>query len=333
MTPSILLFSAKSYDMASFKDANTGFNFRIDGIEARLTEQTVSLAAGYEAVCAFVNDTLDRNVLTALKDQGIRLIAMRCAGYNNVDLVAAKELGLPIVRVPSYSPRAVAEHALALIQTLNRKTHKGYARVREGNFALQGLTGFDLYGKTVGVIGTGQIGQAFAEIMRGIGCHVVLHDPYPHHEWAQPLGLDYVELDELYARSKIVSLHCPLTADNHHMIGAAAIAKMQPCVFLINTGRGGLIDTSAVIDALKSGKIGALGLDVYEGEKELFFEDRSSDVIHDDTFSRLLTFPNVLITGHQAFLTEEALSNIAQTTLENVKVVLSGGECGNCVVI
>ena len=331
MTSSILLFSAKPYDMDSFKSANKVAGFRIDGIEARLTEKTASLARGYDVVCAFVNDTLDRDVLTALKDQSIRMIAMRCAGFNNVDIAAAKELGLPVVRVPSYSPRAVAEHALALLLTLNRKTHKGYARVREGNFALHGLTGFDVYGKTVGVIGTGKIGQAFAEIMRGLGCHVLLHDPYPNMDWAVPLGLEYVDLETLYAHSKIISLHCPLTADNHHMISFDAIAKMQNGVFLINTGRGGLIDTGAVIDGLKSGRIGALGLDVYEGEKELFFDDHSGDVIHDDMFSRLITFPNVLITGHQAFLTEEALSNIAMTTLENVQVVLGGGECGNCV--
>lgn len=331
MPAKILLYSAKPYDLHSFQAANTAFGFAIDGVEARLTEKTAALAAGYDAVCAFVNDTLNKDVLQALKNHGIRVVALRCAGFNHVDLQAAKALGLPVVRVPSYSPRAVAEHALALLQTLNRKTHKGYARVREGNFSLQGLTGFDLYGKTVGVIGTGQIGQAFAEIMRGIGCRVMLYDPYPNHDWAKPLGLEYVDLATLYAQSKIISLHCPLTADNHHMIDRNAVAQMQPGVFLINTGRGGLIHTADIIDALKSGHIGALGLDVYEGEKELFFEDHSDDVIHDDMFSRLITFPNVVITGHQAFLTEEALGNIAQTTLENVQVVLNNGECGNCV--
>lgn len=327
----IFLYSAKSYDVDSLHAANRDFGFQIDGVEARLTEKTTTLAAGYDAVCAFVNDTLTREVLVALKAQGVRMIAMRCAGYNNVDLAAAKELGLPVVRVPSYSPRAVAEHALALLLTLNRKTHKGYARVRDGNFSLQGLTGFDLHGKTVGVIGTGQIGQAFAEIMHGLGCRVLLHDPFPKKDWAQPLGLSYVDLKTLYAESKIISLHCPLTADNHHMIGRAAIAQMQDGVFLINTGRGGLIHTADIIEQLKSGKIGALGLDVYEGEKELFFEDHSDDVIRDDLFSRLITFPNVLITGHQAFLTEEALGNIAMTTLGNIKAVIETGECLNCI--
>ena len=327
----VFLYSAKAYDIKSLQQANQDYGFDIDGVEARLTEKTTALAAGYDAVCAFVNDTLNREVLTELKAQGIKLVAMRCAGYNNVDLDAARELDLPIVRVPSYSPRAVAEHALALLLTLNRKTHKGYARVRDGNFSLHGLTGFDVYGKTVGVIGTGQIGQAFAEIMRGLGCHVLLHDPFPKTEWSAPLGLEYVSLNELYTQSKIISLHCPLTADNHHMINADAIAQMQQDVFLINTGRGGLINTADVIDGLKSGKIGALGLDVYEGEKELFFDDHSDDVIHDDMFSRLITFPNVLITGHQAFLTEEALSNIAMTTLGNIADVLQNKECPNKV--
>lgn len=328
---SIFLYSAKTYDFESLKKANHSNQFRIDGVETRLTEKTTALANGYDAVCAFVNDTLNREVLTQLKADGIKMIAMRCAGYNNVDLDAANELNLPVVRVPSYSPRAVAEHALALLLTLNRKTHKGYNRVRDGNFSLQGLTGFDLYGKTVGVIGTGQIGQAFAEIMRGLGCTVLMYDPFPKTEWAEPLELSYVSLDELYDRSKIISLHCPLTNDNHHMIDANAIAKMQQDVFLINTGRGGLIDTADVIDGLKSGKIGAVGLDVYEGEKELFFDDHSDDVIHDDMFSRLITFPNVLITGHQAFLTEEALGNIAMTTLENVQAIIETGKCRNCV--
>jgi D-lactate dehydrogenase len=327
----IFLYSAKPYDIESLATANQGFDFQIDGVEARLTEKTTALATGYDAVCAFVNDTLNREVLTALKGLGIRMIAMRCAGFNNVDLEAARELGLPVVRVPSYSPRAVAEHALALLMTLNRKTHKGYNRVRDGNFSLQGLTGFDVYGKTVGVIGTGKIGQAFAEIMRGLGCNVLLYDPYPNTEWAKALGLKYIDLKALYAKSNIISLHCPLTADNHHMISEDAIAQMKPGVFLINTGRGGLIDTAAVINGLKSGSIGAVGLDVYEGEKELFFDDHSDDVIHDDMFSRLITFPNVVITGHQAFLTEEALSNIATTTLENIQLVMDTGTCTNCV--
>lgn len=327
----IFLYSAKSYDLDSLKRANAGFGYQIDGIEARLTEKTTALAAGYDAVCAFVNDTLNRDVLTALKDQGIRVIALRCAGFNHVDLEAAKELDLPVVRVPSYSPRAVAEHALALLLTLNRKTHKGYARVRDGNFSLQGLTGFDVYGKTVGVIGTGKIGQAFAEIMKGLGCHVLLHDPFPNNNWAEPLGLKYVDLATLYKQSKIISLHCPLTETNHHMISTNAIAQMQQDVFLINTGRGGLIDTAATIEGLKSGQIGGLGLDVYEGEKELFFDDHSGDVIHDDMFSRLITFPNVLITGHQAFLTEEALENIATTTLENIQMIAANKKCPNSV--
>ncbi len=329
MTEKILIFSAKPYDLESFRIANARFGFIIEGVEAKLTEQTAALAAGYDSVCAFVNDTLDRTVLSALKEHGVKIIALRCAGYNHVDLKAAEALGLAVVRVPTYSPRAVAEHALALLIALSRKTHKAYNRVREGNFSLNGLMGFDLYGKTVGVIGTGQIGQAFAEIMKGIGCSVIVHDLYPNLEWAKNLRIDYADLDTLYARAKIISLHCPLTPENHHMIGKTAFGKMQDGTFLINTGRGGLIDTAAAIEALKSGRLGALGLDVYEGEKELFFDDHSSRIIHDDIFSRLLTFPNVIITGHQAFLTEEALNNIATTTLENIRAVLSQQECKN----
>lgn len=327
----LLLFSAKPYDITSFKAAHNGSDFTIEGVEAKLTEQTAFLANGYDAICAFVNDTLNAAVLHALKKCGVRVVALRCAGYNHIDLKEAKALGLAVVRVPSYSPRAVAEHALALIMGLNRKTHKAYNRVREGNFSLDGLMGFDLCDKQIGVIGTGQIGKTFATMMHGMGCRVSAYDLYPDQAWSNETSIPYVDLETLYATSKIISLHCPLTPENHHMINETAFHKMQDGVFLINTGRGGLIDTVSAINALKTGRLGALGLDVYEGEKELFFDDHSTRIIHDDVFSRLLTFPNVLITGHQAFLTQEALHNIAATTLDNIDRILSKKICVNAL--
>jgi D-lactate dehydrogenase len=291
--------------------------------EPRLTQTTCALAAGFPAVCVFVNDQLDAPVLTALAQHGTRLIALRCAGFNNVDLAQAHTLGFTVVRVPAYSPHAVAEHTVGLILALNRKIHRAYARVREGNFSLDGLLGFDLCQRSVGVVGTGKIGTLVAQIMRGFGCHILAYDPMPNAA-CQALGVQYVSLAELLAAADIVTLHVPLTPATSYMIDAQALSQMKPGVMLINTSRGALIDTRAVIQALKSGQIGYLGLDVYEEESELFFEDLSDRMIHDDVFTRLLTFPNVIITGHQGFFTVEALTNIAETTLANIAAFARG---------
>jgi D-lactate dehydrogenase len=317
----VAVFSTKPYDR-SFLDAANAGRHDLTYFEPRLTPETVALADGYDAVCAFVNDRLNADVLDALADEGIRLIALRSAGFNHVDLQAADERGLTVARVPAYSPHAVAEHALALILTLNRKTNRAYNRVREGNFSLDGLMGFDLHGKTAGVVGTGKIGRIFARIMDGVGCRVLAFDPYPDSE--AEAYVDYVSRPTLFRESDIVSLHCPLTPETHHMVDQDAIATMKDGVMLINTSRGGLVDTRAVVEGLKNETIGHLGLDVYEEEENLFFEDLSDRVIQDDVFMRLLTFPNVLITGHQAFFTEEALENIAATTLENITAFETG---------
>jgi D-lactate dehydrogenase len=320
----IAMFSTKSYDQRCFEQANRvhGHGHEITFLEPRLVPATAPLADGHECVCAFVNDDLGREVLTILRDHGVRLVALRSAGFNHVDVEAADDLGLTVVRVPAYSPHAVAEHALTLILALNRKVFRAYNRVRDGNFSLEGLLGFDLHGRTVGVIGTGRIGLLFASIMRGIGCEVLGHDPHPNPEAEEVLT--YVDLDELLGRSHIVSLHVPLTPKTRHIINVRSIAKMRDGVMLINTSRGQLVDTAAVIDGLKSGRIGYLGLDVYEEEEALFFQDHSTTVIQDDTFTRLLTLPNVLITGHQGFFTQEAVTKIAETTLENVTAYATG---------
>jgi D-lactate dehydrogenase len=299
--------------------------------EAQLQPQTAALAEGFDAICAFVNDKLDATVLERLRSLAIRMVALRCAGYNNVDLAAAARLGLTIARVPAYSPEAVAEHTAALILALNRKVYRAYNRVREGNFSLDGLVGFNLHGKTVGLIGTGKIGTAVARILGpGFGCRLLGYDPAPDDGCAR-LGVNYVRLPELFSQSDVISLHSPLVPETLHLIDRDALAHMKRGVMLINTSRGALIDTPAVIDALKSGQIGALGLDVYEEETALFFEDHSSNVISDDVFARLLTFPNVVVTGHQAFLTQEALAHIAQTTVENLAEFFATGGCQNCV--
>lgn len=317
----LAVFSTKPYDERFLNSANEAHAHALTFLEPRLTPATAPLASGFEAVCAFVNDDLNRVVLEVLAAGGTRLLALRSAGFNHVDLAAAKKLGLVVTRVPAYSPYAVAEHTLALILALNRKVHRAYNRVREGNFTLDGLLGFDLHGKTVGVVGTGKIGIAFAQIMSGFGCRLLAYDPYPN----ESAGVArYVSLPHLLEEADILSLHCPLTPETHHLIGDETLRQMKQGVMLINTSRGALVDTRAVIRALKSGKLGYLGLDVYEEETELFFEDRSSRVIQDDVFSRLLTFPNVLITGHQAFFTEEALHNIAATTLANVTAFEKG---------
>ncbi|KAB5627422.1 2-hydroxyacid dehydrogenase [Pseudomonas putida] len=313
----VLLFSSQHYDQESFTQAAASSALELHFQSARLTPDTAPLAQGFEVVCAFINDDLGAEVLQRLASGGTRLIALRSAGYNHVDLAAAAHLGLTVVRVPAYSPHAVAEHAVALILALNRRLHRAYNRTREGDFTLHGLTGFDLHGKTVGVVGTGQIGAAFARIMAGFGCQLLAYDPYPNPELLA-LGARYLELPELLGQARIISLHCPLTEHTRHLINAESLARLQPGAMLINTGRGALVDTPALIDALKSGQLGYLGLDVYEEEAQLFFEDRSDLPLQDDVLARLLTFPNVIVTAHQAFLTREALEAIAATTLDNI---------------
>ncbi len=311
----IAFFSTQPYDKEYFDRYNT--QHEIIFFEARLNEQTVNLAKGCNAVCAFVNDQLSAGVLNALKEMGIKIIAQRCAGFNNVDVVIAKQNNITVVRVPAYSPHAVAEHALALIMTLNRKTHKAYNRVREGNFSLDRLTGFDLFGKTAGVIGTGKIGECFARIMHGLGCKVAAFDIIINKE-LEDLGIKYMPLKEVLEQSNIVSLHCPLTEQTKHLINDETLGMMKHGAMLINTSRGALVDTKAVINALKNGQLGYLGLDVYEQEEKLFFHDLNESVITDDILVRLLGFPNVLITSHQGFLTDEALTQIAIVTLQNI---------------
>ncbi|NBF08535.1 2-hydroxyacid dehydrogenase [Pseudomonas sp. Fl4BN1] len=312
-----ILFSSQNYDRESFLGTHLPAGIELQFQAARLSLDTVALAERHEVVCAFINDDLSAPVLEQLAAGGTRLIALRSAGYNHVDLPAAKRLGLDVVRVPAYSPHAVAEHAVALILALNRRLHRAYNRTREGDFTLHGLTGFDLVGKTVGIVGTGQIGATFARIMAGFGCQLLAYDPFPNPA-VEALGARYLSLPELLAQAQIISLHCPLTDDSRYLINQESLAHMQPGAMLINTGRGGLVDTPALIEALKSGQLGYLGLDVYEEEAQLFFEDRSDLPLQDDVLARLLTFPNVIVTAHQAFLTHEALAAIADTTLHNI---------------
>lgn len=321
-------FSAKHYDMQHFNRTNANFGMQIEYFDVRLSMQTVKLAVGFEVVCAFVNDSLCEEVLVELAQGGTRILAMRCAGFNNVDLVAAKRLGITVVNVPAYSPESVAEHTVALMLTLNRKIHKAYQRTRDANFSLEGLVGFNMYGKTIGVIGTGKIGLATIKVLLGFGCKVLAHDPYPNQAVLE-LGVEYLPLAELYPQCDIISLHCPLTADNRHLLNQASFAQMKPGVMVINTSRGGLLNAFDAMEALKLGQIGSLGLDVYENEKGLFFEDKSNEIIQDDVFRRLSACHNVIFTGHQAFLTEEALGSIAHTTLSNVKALLAGEQSGN----
>jgi len=313
----VAVFSTKTYDRNSLVRANRDHGHDLTFLEPRLVPETAMLAGGFPAICPFVNDELSEKVLEILAVKGLRLVALRSAGFNHVDLRAAADLGITVARVPAYSPHSVAEHAVGLILTLNRRFHRAYARVREGNFSLDGLLGFDLHGKTVGVVGTGRIGESFVRIMAGFGCRLLASDPDPREEVRQ-LGAEYVPIEELLAHSDIISLHLPLNPATHHLIDRDALARVKRGVMLINTSRGGLVDTRAVIEALKEERIGALGLDVYEEEEALFFEDLSDMVIHDDVFARLLTFPNVVVTGHQGFFTREALSNIAETTLSNI---------------
>ncbi len=324
----VMMFSTRPYDRDFFERAAAGSGHQFIYVEAKLTRETAILAKGYPAVCVFVNDEVDAEVLRVLSEAGTRFVVLRCAGYNNIDLAAAARYGIRVARVPAYSPHAVAEHATALILCLNRRIHRAYVRVREGNFSLNGLIGFDLVGKTVGVVGTGAIGTVFCRIMQGFGCRIIAYDLAPNDR-CRDMGVEYVALDRLWAESDIVSLHCPLTPATRHMVDADAIGKMRPGVMLINTSRGAVIDTRAVIEGLKSGRIGCLGLDVYEEESGVFFEDLSNEVIPDDLLARLLTFPNVLITGHQGFLTQEALRAIAETTLRNLTELETHGTCAN----
>jgi D-lactate dehydrogenase len=317
MVMKIALFSSKSYDAEYFSEAAKGFKHEITHFETRLRARTAHLAQGHDAVCVFVNDVLDQETISILKQEGVKAIALRCAGFNNVDLAAAAEAGIRVMRVPAYSPESVAEHALALILTLNRKTHKAYNRVRDGNFSLEKLTGFHVSGKTVGVIGTGKIGAAFIRIMSGMGCGVLAYDKFPSEQLKQD-GIEYVGLEKLLSASDIISLHCPLTPETAYLINKQTIGMMKTGVMLINTSRGALINTNDVIGALKEGKVGYLGIDVYEQEEKLFFRDRSEEILQDDEIARLMTFPNVLITAHQAFFTREALVQIASTTLMNL---------------
>lgn len=313
----IAVFSTKPYDRRFLDAANAQANHHLSYFETRLSIETSDLAKGADAVCAFVNDEVNEEVLSSLADNRIRLIALRSAGFNNVDLAAAKRLGITIARVPAYSPHAVAEHTVALILALNRKIHRAYNRVREGNFSLDGLLGFDLAGKTAGIVGTGKIGELVCKILQGFGCTVLAYDLQPNQACLD-MGVSYVSLGELLSFSDIVSLHCPLTPETHHLINSETLERMKHGMMLINTSRGAVIDTQAVLNGLKEGVIGHLGLDVYEEEADLFFEDLSGHFIEDDVFARLLTFPNVLITGHQAFFTAEALTKIAETTIANI---------------
>jgi D-lactate dehydrogenase len=324
----VAVFSSRPHDEQYLAEANRRAGHDLVFLESRLRPQTAKLADGFDAVCAFVNDDLSEPVLEALAGLGIKHIALRSAGFNHVDLAAAGRLGFTVARVPAYSPHAVAEHTVAMILALNRQIHKAYTRVRDGNFALDGLLGFDLHGRTVGVIGTGKIGERVAVIMAGFGCRILAFDPYPNPVCVD-VGVEYVDLETLFGQSDIVTLHTPLTPETHHLINPDSIAMMKDGVMIVNTSRGALVDTVAVIEGLKSGKVGYLGLDVYEEEGDLFFENLSDRIITDDVFSRLLTFPNVIITGHQGFFTAEAITAIAETTMQNLTAFEDGEASGN----
>jgi D-lactate dehydrogenase len=327
----LAIFDTHTYDREALAAANARYAHDLTFFEPRLTRQTASMAMGYPAVCSFVNDRVDAETLATLQAGGTRLIALRSAGYNHVDLDEASRRGFVVVRVPEYSPHAVAEHTVGLILALNRKIHRAYNRVREANFSLEGLVGFDLVGKTCGIVGTGKIGAVVARILRGFGCRLLAFDLTPNETISKQFDVQYTDLPALYRDSDIISLHVPLTPTTHHLINAEAFAQMKPGVMLINTGRGALVDSRALIDALKRGQVGAAGLDVYEEEEGIFFRNLSEQVLQDDVLARLLTFPNVLITSHQAFLTREALANIADTTLANVRAFERGEHLPNAV--
>ena len=318
-------FDAKSYDKPGFENYGESFGIKFKFYETRLTEDTVNLAEGYDGVCTFVNDEVNKTVIDRLWDCGIRLIALRCAGYNNVDIKYAKQKGMNIVHVPAYSPYAVAEHAIALLLTSIRRIHKAYIRTRDFNFSLNNFDGFDLHGKTVGVVGTGRIGQAFINICKGFGMNILCFDKYP----ADIDGVRYTDLDELFEKSDIISLHCPLTSETQHLICTESIDKMKKGVVIINTSRGALIDTEALIEGIKARQVGAACLDVYEEESDIFFQDFSGHIVDDDRLARLISMPNVIVTSHQAFLTREALNNIAETTCKNISDFFAKGSCNN----
>ena len=319
----VAVFSTKSYDREYFGKFNTDGIHQLTYFDAPLNEDTTNLTIGFDAVCVFVNDKVDKAVIQKIAHNGIRVIALRCAGFNNIDLGSAAENQIKVVRVPAYSPEAVAEYAVALILTLNRKTHKAYNRIREGNFSLEKLVGFDLNKKTIGVIGTGKIGVIFSRLMLGFGCKVLAFDKYESDE-LKSKGVEYFSFDQILERSDIISLHCPLTNDTYHLFNSESFVKIKPGMMIINTSRGAVIDTSAAIEALKTGRLGYLGIDVYEQEEKLFFKDLSESIIQDDVFMRLMSFPNVLITSHQGFFTKEALDEIALTTLKNLTDFVQG---------
>lgn len=329
----VAMFSTKPYDRRSFEERNAPHGHEITYLEPRLSAQTAALAHGFPAVCLFVNDEADAPAIARLAQGGVRLIALRCAGFNNVDLAAAERHGITVARVPAYSPHAVAEFTVGLMLSLVRHIHRAYQRTRDNNFALDGLLGFDLHGKTVGVVGTGRIGAIVARILRaGFGCHVLASDPCPDETLAS-LGVRYAAPEEVIATSDIVTLHCPLTPGTHHLLDAAAFARMRRGALVVNTSRGALLDSEAAIEALKSGRLGGLAIDVYEQEADLFFEDLSNEIIQDDVLQRLMMFPNVLVTGHQAFFTREALENIADTTLANITAFARGAALENAVTV
>jgi D-lactate dehydrogenase len=323
-TMKVAFFDTKPYDTPSFEKFGKNNNIKFKFYETKLNEDTAELAKGCEAVCVFVNDTVNAAVIDKLCALGVKVLALRCAGYNNVDIKYAKDK-IKVVSVPAYSPYAVAEHATALLLTSIRRVHKAYIRTRDHNFSLNGLTGFDLHGKTVGVVGTGKIGRIFINICRGFGMNVIAYDKFP----AKESDIEYVELDELFSRSDIISFHCPLTDETYHMIDSKSIDKLKKGVVIINTSRGALIDAEALLEGIKARKIGAACLDVYEEEADVFFQDFSGHIIADDTLARLISMPNVIVTSHQAFLTEEALSNIAETTVNNIIACHKGEECPN----
>lgn len=327
----IAFFDAKPYDRPSFEKYGELNGIKFKFFETKLTEDTISLARGYDGICAFVNDDVNKEVIDKMQEIGIKILAMRCAGYNNVDLKYAQGK-IRVLRVPAYSPYAVAEHTMALLLTSIRRIHKAYIRSRDFNFSLSGLTGFDLYGKTVGIIGTGRIGRVFTDICKGFGMKILAYDKYPVDGFADGERVKYVELDQLLEESDVISLHCPLTDDTYHVIDEKAIEKCKKGVVILNTSRGALVDAEALLNGIKARKVGAACLDVYEEESDLFFEDNSGHILEDDTLARLISMPNVIVTSHQAFLTEEALVSIAQTTVENILDIARSGECKNEVV-
>ena len=324
----IAFFDAKDYDIESFNEANADGKFKIKYFDTKLNEDTAKLAKGYDVVCVFVNDTVDEKVVSSIAKKGVKLVALRCAGFNNVDVkAAAGKIG--VVRVPAYSPYAVAEHAMSLLLTSIRRIHKAYIRTKDFNFSLNGLMGFDLHGKTVGVVGTGKIGRVFIDICRGFGMNVIAYDKFP----AKDADFEYVDIKEIWKRSDIISFHCPLTEETYHLVDEKSIKHMKKGVVLINTSRGALIDADALLDGIRKRHVGAACLDVYEEEADVFFEDKSGHILEDDTLARLISMPNVIVTSHQAFLTKEALTNIAQTTLNNINEYLKTGKCSNEVAV